>query len=195
MCLRNTSEAHFRDSAGIQTRNLLIRSQMLYSVKLRNRTLSQTNKENWFSMYSFELTTKRNLFIFDVDSKESSKRKLTLSWRGEVNEVNQPNALSWRGEVNEVNQPNALSWRGEEDEVNLSFLESEEDEVNLSFLESEEDEVNQTMLRLKRCKDTILFLQSNAFTPFFLLLSVFCPCTLCYLKRFAFICSIISFSN
>ena len=34
-----------RDSAGIQTRNLLIRSQMLYSVKLRNRTLSQTNKE------------------------------------------------------------------------------------------------------------------------------------------------------
>ena len=33
------------DSAGIQTRNLLIRSQMLYSVKLRNRTLSQTNKE------------------------------------------------------------------------------------------------------------------------------------------------------
>ena len=168
MCPRNTSEAHFRDSAGIQTRNLLIRSQMLYSVKLRNRTLSQTNKENWFSMYSFELTTKRNLFIFDVDSKESSKRKLTLSWRGEVNEVNQPNALSWRGE---------------------------EDEVNLSFLESEEDEVNQTMLRLKRCKDTILFLQSNAFTPFFLLLSVFCPCTLCYLKRFAFICSIISFSN
>ncbi len=141
------------DSAGIQTRNLLIRSQMLYSVKLRNRTLSQTNKENWFSMYSFELTTKRNLFIFDVDSKESSKRKLTLSWRGE------------------------------------------EDEVNLSFLESEEDEVNRTLLRLKRCKDTILFLQSNAFTPFFLLLSVFCPCTLCYLKRFAFICSIISFSN
>ena len=31
---------------------------------------------------------KRNLFIFDVDSKESSKRKLTLSWRGEEDEVN-----------------------------------------------------------------------------------------------------------
>ena len=29
----------FGDSAGIQTRNLLIRSQMLYSVKLRNQTL------------------------------------------------------------------------------------------------------------------------------------------------------------
>ena len=76
------------DSAGIQTRNLLIRSQMLYSVKLRNRTLSQTNKENLFSLHSFELTGKRNSFIFHVDSKESSKRKLTLSWRGEVNEVN-----------------------------------------------------------------------------------------------------------
>ncbi len=30
----------FRDPAGIQTRNLLIRSQMLYSVKLRNRRAS-----------------------------------------------------------------------------------------------------------------------------------------------------------
>ncbi len=99
-----------RDSAGIQTRNLLIRSQMLYSVKLRNRTLSQTNKENWFSLYSFELTAKRNLFIFDVDSKESSKRKLTLSWRGEEDEVN----LSLRDEVN-------LSFRKAEDEVNLSL--------------------------------------------------------------------------
>lgn len=39
---------------------------------------------------------KRNLFIFDVDSKESSKRKLTLSWRGEEDEVN----LSLRDEVN-----------------------------------------------------------------------------------------------
>ena len=29
----------FGDSAEIQTRNLLIRSQMLYSVKLRNQTL------------------------------------------------------------------------------------------------------------------------------------------------------------
>ena len=30
----------FRDPAGIQTRNLLIRSQMLYSVKLRNQRAS-----------------------------------------------------------------------------------------------------------------------------------------------------------
>ena len=36
MLIFNSLRHNLRDSAGIQTRNLLIRSQMLYSVKLRN---------------------------------------------------------------------------------------------------------------------------------------------------------------
>ena len=71
-------------------------------------------------MYYFEGTGKRNSFIFHVNSKESSKRQLTLSWRGEVNEVNR--LTLWRGEVNEVNR--LTLWRGEVNEVNLCVAKS-----------------------------------------------------------------------
>ena len=54
----------FCDSAEIQTRNLLIRSQMLYSVKLRNRTLSQANKENRFFFVFFRIDGKKELVHF-----------------------------------------------------------------------------------------------------------------------------------
>ena len=68
MCPRNTSEAHFCDSAGIQTRNLLIRSQMLYSVKLRNQTLLLLKrcKDTTFFVQSKNKTLFFSLFCYFV---------------------------------------------------------------------------------------------------------------------------------
>ena len=86
------SEGYLRrfsgDSVGIRTQDPQLRRLLLYPAELRNRALSQTNKENTvFFVFNWN-NVKRNSFIFHVIPIESSKRKLTLSWRGEVNEVN-----------------------------------------------------------------------------------------------------------
>ena len=56
------------DSAGIQTRNLLIRSQMLYSVKLRNQTLLLLKrcKDTTFFVQSKNKTLFFSLFCYFV---------------------------------------------------------------------------------------------------------------------------------
>ena len=66
------SDAYLRrfsgDSAGIQTRNLLIRSQMLYSVKLRNQTLLLLKrcKDTTFFVQSKNKTLFFSLFCYFV---------------------------------------------------------------------------------------------------------------------------------